>query len=156
MYVLGPLRITLVAVAAKEPMIEPLVPAVERIFSTSLAATWITPYGPEGEPGRMPLGTAVGTKPPGLAVATGGAAGTVGRTGAGVAVGRSGVGESAGGGVAGCAVGVERRTGVGRGVGALSRESEQALRLNTAIQTAKRIRVRFMSLSFLVGLLPPD
>jgi hypothetical protein len=53
-----------------------------------------------------------------------------------------------GGGVAGGAVGVEREMGVGKGAGALSRESVQALWANTARQAAKRIRVRFISLSF--------
>jgi hypothetical protein len=43
---------------------------------------------------------------------------------------------------------VDREMGVGKGAGALSSESEQALRASTATQAAKRIRARFISLSF--------
>jgi hypothetical protein len=53
-----------------------------------------------------------------------------------------------GGSVASNAVGVDREMGVGKRAGALSSESEQALRPSTARQAAKRIRVRFISLSF--------
>jgi hypothetical protein len=74
----------------------------------------------------------------------------------GVAVGTPGVGESVGGGVAGSAVGVDRRIGVGKGVGFPTKESEQALMLRMAILAAKRIRVRFISLSFLVEVMPPN
>jgi hypothetical protein len=66
-----------------------------------------------------------------------------GRTGAELAVGRPAAGSAKG-----RAVGVDREMGVGRGAGALSRESEQALRASTAAPAAKRIKVRFISLSF--------
>jgi hypothetical protein len=81
---------------------------------------------------------------------------TAGRFRVGVARGRPGVGETVGGSVAGNAVGVDKGMGVGMGVGALSKESVQALRLSMAILAAKRIRVRFISLSFLAGTIPPN
>jgi len=118
-------------------------------------ATWITPYGPEGKPGRMPPGTAVGKIAPGIAVGAARPGVTVGRFRAGVAVGTPGVGESVGGSVAGSAVGVDRRICVGKGVGVPTKESVQALRLSMAILAVKRKRVRFISLSFLLGVIPP-
>jgi len=65
------------------------------------------------------------------------------------------VGKTVGAGVAGGAVGVDRSMGVDKGGAILSKESEQALKLSMAILAAKRIRVRFISLSFLVGAFPP-
>jgi hypothetical protein len=88
-----------------------------------------------------------------MAVEAAGPAATVGWLWAGVKIDRSGVGKTVGG-----AVGVARRIiWVGSGVGLPARESEQAFRLRmTAILAAKRIRVRFISLSFLVGAMPPN
>ena len=137
----------MLAVAEKVEMTELPVPAAERTFSVPLAATWITPYGPEGAPGRIAPGAAVGKMTPGSAVEPAGAGVTAGRTRAEGAVGRPTAGNAEDG-VASDAMGVDREMGVGRGAGALSRESEQALRASVARQAAKRIKVRFISLSF--------
>jgi len=147
-------RITLVAVAAKDPIMELPVPAAEWTFSTSPALTRITPYGPDGKPGRITPLAALGTTAPGSALAAAGTAVRVGRLWVSTAVGWRGVGEAVGGGVTGGAVGVDKRLGVAKGVDFPTRESVQALWLKMTILAAKRIRVRFISLSFSVGAMP--
>ena len=89
------------AVAAKLPMMELPVPAAERTFSTSLAATRITPYGPEGRPAWITPGAAVAATAPGTAVVT------AGRISVGIGLATTGAAEAVGGSVAAATVGVD-------------------------------------------------
>jgi hypothetical protein len=134
-------RITLVAVEAKVPRLELPAPGPERTYNTSVEVTRMTPYGPDGTPGRIPpAAVAVGRA---AVVATGGAPGvSVGRARVAVAAGAAGVAEG------GMTVSVGRTRGGSVGVGALNRERVQPVRVKMMPRLSKTSRVFFMVPSF--------
>jgi hypothetical protein len=123
-----PARITLVAVAANDPTTEYPAPGPDRTLSTSVGATRMTAYGPDGMPGMIPPGGET------LLVGTIGAPGVmVGTAMVAVAVGSGGVevGMAAG-------VSVGNGTAVGQGVGVPNRErvQEASRNVKTMLNTA--------------------
>ena len=129
----------MVAVEAKDPMMELPAPGPERTYNTSVEVTRMTPYGPDGTPGRIPPG-AVGMM---AFVATGGAPGvSVGRDRVAVAAGAAGVAEG------GICVGVGRMRGVGEGAGVLNRERVQPVRAKMRPRPRKAGNIFFMVHSF--------
>jgi len=125
---------TFVAVGAKVPTVGLPGPAAARIFSTSVDATRMTAYGPDGEPVTTPPGVTLG---PGPLVNVGRA--TVGEGVTGVAVGKArGVGE------ADSCVGEGSTGEVGSGVGVPNRDNEQPINGKSKTAASKASVVFFM------------
>jgi hypothetical protein len=143
----GPVRIIVLSVAVKDPLMGLPSPGAERILMTSPGETRITPYGPEGVPGRIPPVVPVGAMPV-ITVSSAEPDVTVGRLNPGVSVGTAGVSEAVKVGVMVSGVGEAMTTGIGNAVGFPSNERLQPVSERRVRQNAKMKRVRFMTSPF--------